>query len=146
MKTVSTILGLIAAAVTCSALASDPQTNQPAQGNHPLAAIVGTWVFIETQDKTTVRHTFTFTEAAASTCLSGVWHQAKLLSAADRQVLKPAYRFEAGKLELLLSSELCDSYNSYVGNVNGKAFSGVHVSYGLGFSKELGKVTGMRRN
>jgi hypothetical protein len=106
-----------------------------------------TWDFVETDAKGAVtrRLRFAFTAAEAETCISGNWHRAKLLSATDRQVSSPAYTYESGRLELLLSSELCDSYSSYIGQIDSDSFAGAYVTYGMFGSTEHGKVTGTRR-
>ena len=80
------------------------------------------------------------------TCISGTWYQARLLSAPQGQVSRPAYQYQAGKLEILLSTELCDAYTSFIGNVSGSVFEGSHVSYGLFGSTEHGKVGGALRH
>jgi hypothetical protein len=82
------------------------------------------------------------TTEPAETCLSGQWFKAVAVSPGGLAFSRPAYSYSNGRLELLLSSELCDAYTSLIGSVAGHTFSGAHVSYGLFGSTEHGKVTG----
>lgn len=85
---------------------------------------------------------FVLTRDRANTCISGNWMRSKIISDTPGYTKNPAYTLEDGKLEVLLVNQMCDSYNSYVGELSNGQFHGDHVVYGLGFSKTLGKVTG----
>ena len=106
----------------------------------------GTWDFVVTGKREPQSFSFVLTDTPADTCISGTWYQARLLSAPQGQVSRPAYQYQAGKLEILLSTELCDAYTSFIGNVSGSVFEGSHVSYGLFGSTEHGKVGGALRH
>jgi hypothetical protein len=78
----------------------------------------------------------------AKTCLSGAWKSARAVKDVDKYMQDPAYRLENGRLEVLLVNGPCDAYDSYRGTLLGGVFSGDHVTYGMRFSKTLGRVTG----
>ena len=100
--------------------------------------------FIETDaaGQTVRKLSFALTENPAKTCISGDWKEAKVLGDEGHYTRSPAYTLDGDRLEVLLVNTLCDSYDSYTGNISGGAFSGEHVAYGLSFSKNLGKVAG----
>ena len=61
--------------------------------------------------------------------------------------MRPAYIWRNDRLEILLINRFCDSYDSYIGTVEGSAFVGEHVMYGRGSgptveSKATGTVSG----
>ncbi len=85
---------------------------------------------------------FDLTDESTTTCLGGKWKTARAVKDPGHYTRNPAYTFREGELEILLTNGPCDSYDSYIGKVSGKAFSGDHVAYGLGFHKTLGRVTG----
>jgi hypothetical protein len=101
------------------------------------------WEFVETDSRNAVVHRYRFalTGQEAHTCLAGKWRMAELLSARSPEVSRPAYRYEDGKLELLLSTDWCDAYNSFTGRFEQGNFVGKHVSYGLDGGVEHGNVT-----
>lgn len=129
--------------VGCSTAPMRPE--QPAPAASAPDTVRGAWEFSVTSGKDSYSATFVFSDTSAETCLSGAWYQARLVSTGGPKVSQPAYRYEGGRLELLLSTKLCDAYNSFVGDVSGNQFNGEHVSYGLFGSTEHGKVTGVRR-
>ena len=137
-----TVLALLASGCTGTAVR---QAGEPQPAAAPPTSVVGTWEFSVGGGKATHSSTFTLSDAPAETCLSGSWYQAQLISSDTQQVSRPAYRYEAGRLELLLSTELCDAYSSFIGSVTDISFTGAYVSYGLFGSTEHGKVTGTRR-
>jgi hypothetical protein len=107
--------------------------------------VTGAWDFAVSGKRQTQSFSFVLTDTPADTCISGNWFQAQPLSTPQGQVSRPAYQYQSGKLEILLSTELCDAYTSFIGDVSGSTFEGTHVSYGLFGSTEHGKVSGARR-
>ena len=87
--------------------------------------------------------TFDLTDEPAKTCMSGTWKAARAIKDPGNYTKNPAYRLERGELEILLINGPCDSYDSYMGDVKDRVFSGEHVEYGMRFHKTLGKVTGV---
>ena len=85
---------------------------------------------------------FILTNESAKTCISGDWKKAKVVKDVDAYTNNPAYTLENGKLEVLLVNQMCDAYDSYVGDLSNGHFHGDHVAYGLGFNKALGSVSG----
>ncbi len=85
---------------------------------------------------------FELTSQPAETCIAGNWKRANAVHDRGKYTRKSAYTLEDGRLEVLLINEMCDSYDSYVGQLSNGVFTGDHVAYGLGFSESLGKVTG----
>lgn len=103
----------------------------------------GVITFVESSDKGQVRTLkIGLTDAPAKTCLSGDWRAAKVLEDPARYTRKPAYELQGKNLELLLVNGVCDGYDSYVGKLEGTAFKGEHVAYGLGHNRTLGAVSG----
>ena len=100
--------------------------------------------FVETDSsgKNVRELAFELTDRPAKTCISGDWKQAAFLHGANGYVRDPAYIRTGAKLEVLLVNTMCDVYDSYSGTIAGGTFAGEHVTYGLGFSKSLGKVSG----
>jgi len=100
--------------------------------------------FVETDSsgKTVRELKFELTDRPARTCISGDWKQAAVLADPGHYSNGAAYVMANGKLEVLLVNNICDVYDSYFGTVTNDRFSGEHVSYGLSFSKILGKVSG----
>ena len=82
------------------------------------------------------------TAAPAKTCIAGDWKVVEVIRDEAGYTKNPAYTLVGGKLEVLLINSFCDSYNSYIGTLSGSSFSGEHVIYGLGTSKNLGSVSG----
>ena len=109
-----------------------------ATGKSPIAS------FVETDDagKVLRQLSFALTSKPADTCISGDWKVAKRLKGSHPDLHAPAYSWEGGRLEILLVTNICDGYVSYVGNVSAGVFKGEHVAYGLGHSKKLGNVSG----
>jgi hypothetical protein len=144
----------VLAAITCSILltagcvASPDRVGVTQSRSPPLEpnAVTGTWDFVVTGKQEPQQFSFALTDIPADTCISGRWYQARPISVPRGQVSRPAYQYASGKLEILLSTELCDSYTSFIGNVSGSTFKGAHVSYGLFGSTEHGKVSGALRH
>ena len=109
------------------------------------AQVTGRWQFRVAGKDVAREPIVALTNEPAKTCLSGEWFKVVVLSPGGLAFSQPAYTYSNGRLELLLSSELCDAYTSLVGSVSGGRFSGTHVSYGLFGSTEHGKVTGVRQ-
>jgi hypothetical protein len=86
---------------------------------------------------------FELTDRPAKTCISGDWKQASVLADPGGYTKSPAYTLADGKLEVLLVNTMCDAYDSYSGTITGATFSGEHVTYGLGWRKVLGNVSGV---
>lgn len=86
--------------------------------------------------------TFELTGKNADACISGDWKQARAIDIRERYTKNPVYKIENGKIEILLINGICDSYNSYIGQLKDQVFHGRHVRYGLRFSETVGKVTG----
>ena len=118
----------------------------PTRASEPAPTeVVGQWNFQVTGKDGVREPVVMLTAEPAETCLSGQWFTAVAVSPSGLAFSKPAYSYSNGRLELLLSSELCDAYTSLIGTVAGRGFSGAHVSYGLFGSTEHGKVTGARQ-
>src|SRR5688572_19648453 len=109
------------------------------------SSVTGVWDLVVTGKRQTQSFSLSLTDIPADTCISGNWFQAQPLSGPQGQVSRPAYQYQSGKLEILLSTELCDAYTVFIGNVSGSTFEGSHVSYGLFGSTEHGKVSGALR-
>ena len=137
MRNFAALLVLVFLTAGCS--------STPVHQASPPSTVVGTWQFSITGDEGSYSSTFMLTDVPAETCISGNWYRAQPVSPVRPQVSRPAYSYEAGRLELLLSSELCDAYSSFIGKVAGSHFTGSHVSYGLFGSTEHGKVKGALR-
>ncbi|MBB3802562.1 hypothetical protein FHR47_002829 [Xanthomonas arboricola] len=144
MRNVLGLAALLVSAAGCSTapLVGDLHTtgleSSPAQ-------IAGQWQFNALGNDAIRESVVILTTESANTCLSGEWFKAVVVSPGGLSFSKPAYNYSDGRLELLLSSELCDAYTSLVGSVSGSRFSGAHVSYGLFGSTEQGKITGARQ-
>jgi hypothetical protein len=82
------------------------------------------------------------TDSPADTCISGDWKKVKVISDSSSSTRVPAYTWHDDKLEVLLVNMVCDGYDSYIGTVADGIFQGEHVTYGLGFNKTLGTVSG----
>lgn len=85
---------------------------------------------------------FELTNEAGHACIGGEWKKAKLIKEFRKYTHDPVYKVENGKFEVLLINNICDSYDSYIGQVSDGQFKGEHVVYGWG-SKTLGIVTGV---
>lgn len=131
MKKILALLALFLAFPACSGLAV-----RSGAGNKIT--------FIETNNAgQQVRHlSFVLTQKRANTCIAGNWKRAKPVNDTSAYTKDPAYRLDQGKLEILLVNQVCDSYNSYVGELSDRQFHGEHVVYGLDFNRTLGNVTG----
>ncbi|WP_312345696.1 hypothetical protein [Stenotrophomonas acidaminiphila] len=144
MRNYIALAALLWSTTACSAMpaagAKKAAVSEPAP-----AQVTGQWQF-RVAGKDGVREpVVTLTKEPAKTCQSGDWLKAVVVSPGSLAFSQPAYTYSNGRLELLLSSELCDAYTSLVGNVSGGRFSGTHVSDGLFGSIEHGKVTGVRQ-
>lgn len=141
-KTVVAALALSAAACSAAPVVGHGLASGP---EHAPAEVAGQWQF-RVAGKDAARETVVvFTTEPAETCLSGEWFKAVAVSPDGLGFSRPAYSYSNGRLELLLSTELCDAYTSLVGNVSGSRFSGTHLSSGLFGSTEHGQVTGVRK-
>ena len=103
------------------------------------------WDFVDSGIGESQSRAFALTENPAKTCIGGSWRGAELLAGPKEGVVSPAYRLEGRNMEILLSNNTCDNYDSYIGTVDNGKFQGTHTSYGLGHSKDHGVVTGSRR-
>lgn len=83
------------------------------------------------------------TNEPTRTCIAGDWKKATVVSDASSYTHNPAYTLENGKLEVLLINQMCDVYDSYIGELSSDQFQGEHVAYGLSFNRSLGKVSGI---
>src|SRR6185437_12765430 len=61
---------------------------------------------------------FVLTNEPAQTCISGDWKKAKVAKDVTGYTHNPAYTLENGILEVLLVNQVCDSYDSYVGELS----------------------------
>lgn len=75
---------------------------------------------------------FELTDQSAKTCLVGDWKVANALVDISSYTHNPAYAWRDGDLEILLVNRFCDSYDSYIGRIEGESFVGEHVIYGRG--------------
>jgi hypothetical protein len=85
---------------------------------------------------------FILTNEPTKTCIAGDWKKARVVRDVSAYTRNPAYKLENGSLEVLLINQMCDAYDSYVGELSNGRFQGEHVAYGLEFNKALGKVSG----
>ena len=145
MKILAAITCLILLTAGCVASSDRMGVTQSSSPSLAPSAVMGTLDFVVTGKKGPEQFSFALTDTLADTCISGTWYQARPLSVPRGQVSRPAYQYVSGKLEILLSTELCDSYTSFIGNVSGSSFKGSHVSYGLFGSTEHGQVSGTLR-
>jgi hypothetical protein len=144
MKNTIALAALILSVTACAAAPVARDTLIPASESAP-AQVAGQWKF-QVTGKDGIREPLVIlTTKPAETCLSGQWFKVVPVSSHGLAFSKPVYSYSKGRLELLLSSELCDAYTSLIGTVAGSSFSGTHVSYGLFGSTEHGKVTGARQ-
>src|SRR5690606_9008173 len=109
----------------CSAAPTLP-TVGPSLSAVTSESVLGTWDFSVTGKEGTNKLTFRLTEEPADTCISGDWFRAKVTSAGGFKLSDPAYTYSGGRLEVLLTNGICDSYTSFVGKVSGGQFSGAH--------------------
>ena len=126
-------------------LASGCSTPPPVATVPPPESVLGTWEFTVSDKDGPRNPVIRLTETPSDTCISGDWFQAKVVSADGLKFSDPTYTYSDGRLEVLLTSGLCDAYTSFIGTVSGTQFNGAHVSYGLFGSTEHGKVVGARR-
>lgn len=144
MRTMAGMLVAIVIMVAgCSATLRSTALGEPIVG--APSSVVGNWAFTVTGKDGTYVSTFRLTDKPAETCQSGDWFRAVVTSTGGQEYSAPAYTYASGRLELLLSSDLCDAYTSFSGTVSGAEFHGKHVSYGLSFSTEHGNVVGRRQ-
>lgn len=140
-KIVIALAAIFLSVVVCSAAPVAGDTRRAASEPVPIE-VPGQWRF-EVTEKDGVRNpVIVLTKEPADTCLSGEWLKAVVVSPSGLSFSKPAYSYSNGRLELLLSSELCGAYSSLIGTVAGHHFDGTYVSYGLFGGTEHGKVTG----
>lgn len=85
---------------------------------------------------------FILTNEPTKTCIAGDWKKARVVRDVSAYTRNPAYKLENGSLEVLLINQMCDAYDSYVGELSNGRFQGEHVAYGIAFDKALGKVSG----
>ena len=81
------------------------------------------------------------TDEKGTACIGGDWKRARIVFDPSKYSKDPVYKFETGKLEVLLVNGFCDAYDSYIGEISNGIFSGDHVQYGWN-STTIGKVTG----
>ena len=137
---------LAAAALSVLIMASCASSSPTSAAQDPApSSVKGIWDFVVTGKRQTQSFSFALTDTPADTCISGNWLQAQSLSAPQGQTSRPAYHYQSGKLEILLSTELCDANTSFIGNVSGSTFEGSYVSYSLFGGTEHGKVSGALR-
>jgi hypothetical protein len=86
--------------------------------------------------------TIELTDNIAETCIGKNWKKAHVINDIERYTKNPAYKIENGRMEILLVNNLCDSYDSYEGELTNQVFIGEHVRYGMNFSETIGKVSG----
>ncbi|WP_434026801.1 hypothetical protein [[Pseudomonas] boreopolis] len=141
MKVLATALFAVLVSSCASAPVQTGTVTSPAPD-----LVTGTWDFVVAGKGAPQSFSFSLTNIPAETCISGTWYQAQPLSAPKGSVSRSAYQYQSGKLEILLSSELCDAYTSFIGSVSGASFEGSHVSYGLFGGIEHGKVSGALRH
>lgn len=132
---------LIAILVIVLLLAS---CRQEIQNEHPMMSLT------ETDEAGTVVRELRFelTDQPAKTCLVGDWKVASALVDASSYTHNSAYAWRDGNLEILLVNRFCDSYDSYVGRIEGGSFVGEHVLYGRGSGpmiegSTVGRVSGL---
>jgi hypothetical protein len=144
---IPTLIGCLSslAIAACAAFPHSQEIPRSSSSSSSPDTVIGTWDFSVTSASTPQHFGFALTSTPADTCLSGAWYEARPISVPNGVVSRPAYHYESGKLEILLSTELCDGYTSFIGNVSGSKFDGSYISYGLGGSTEHGKVTGSQR-
>lgn len=82
------------------------------------------------------------TDEPAQTCRGGDWKKVVAVRDPAAYTANPAYTLAQGKLEILLVNQVCDAYDSYVGELADGRFTGKHVAYGMRFNKTLGDVSG----
>lgn len=102
-----------------------------------------TYSFVETNSEGQQVRTLTlaFTDEKVTACVAGNWKRARVLADASKYTKDPVYTLENNKLEVLLINNICDSYDSYIGEIRNGAFAGDHVQYGWE-AKTIGKVKG----
>ena len=84
------------------------------------------------------------TDEPAHTCISGDWRKVKIASDPSRYTRQPAYVLSENRLEILLSTGLCDAYDSYIFDKDASLGRGEHVAYGMFGGRTLGRVFAYR--
>jgi hypothetical protein len=82
---------------------------------------------------------FRVTDEPASACLGGTWHR---LINLDSSAATPAYSLDGRSLTILLSTGLCDAYDTLSGELSGGTFTGTRNQKSMFCSGEAKGVTG----
>ena len=104
-----------------------------------------TWVFIGVDGTGNMVRSATllFTDRPVRACIAGDWKEARVLTAVRGQTGVAAYILSGEKLTINLSEPLlCDNYEQMQGELTWAGFSGRYYSFGLGWSKDLGRGFG----
>ena len=116
---------------------------QPVQSSHATLSLIET----DEAGRKVRELSFELTDQPARTCLVGDWKVASALVDDSSYTEDSAYAWRDGDLEILLVNRFCDSYDSYIGRIEGGSFIGEHVLYGRGSGpmiegSTVGKVSG----
>lgn len=104
------------------------------------------WKFVIRQGLTGTPQTVVLrvAEGKADSCLSGDWKRLELVSGSYEGMSEPAYMTSGGRMEVLLRSDICDSYDHLEGTVGNGLYVARHSVFGLGSGKNLGSAYAIR--
>lgn len=118
------------------------------------------WVFVAVDRKGVIIRSLAlrFTDQPAESCASGDWKKVEILrssgnpnsSVASQSIsaptgnAQPGYKLNGRALNVGLTTNLCDSYVEFLGELTDEGFSGRFISTGLFHYEDFGKVYGAR--
>lgn len=146
------VIGLLAGGATQATPSQNstaPRSTMPTESSAQSASdswgVGSPWIFIalDGSGKVDASTTFRITDRPANACLSGEWKTLEVVGGSEPMPRSPAYSLQGNKLQVLLSTELCDAYDLFTGELDAKGFTGIHHFLGMGASKEFGKVYGV---
>lgn len=109
--------------------------------------VVGSkWQFtiVDRPSNKPTRATFIVESDDADSCLAGEWKKLRMVGGSYKGVSEPAYVLEGNHLTVLLTSDICDSYDKVEGEIKSGQFLGRHSWFGIAGGKDVGNVTAIR--
>jgi hypothetical protein len=106
------------------------------------------WVFVAVNPKGQIVRSVTvrFTDEPTTSCVAGEWKKLTVLKD-EPQALSPSqaipgYMLEGRALTIGLTTNICDSYDEFIGELSDLGFEGRYISQGLSYYEDRGDVYG----
>jgi len=112
----------------------------------PATWVTGSrWTFIASDKKGAIAGSIVFrvTDEPVKVCIAGNWKKLEIVGNSSLPAHAPAYLLGGRTLEVLLSSDLCDSYDEFSGDLSDKGFTGTHENSGMFGGQTYGRVYGI---